>query len=71
MENTWIKIYTTENAYEAEIVKQALIENEIPAVVMNKQDSSYKAFGVLNVLVHPENVDKALVFLSENEMNED
>jgi len=71
MENNWIKVYTTENAYTAEIVKQALIENDIPAVVLNKQDSSYKSFGVLTVLVHPDNVDKAIVYLSENELNED
>jgi TRAP-type uncharacterized transport system substrate-binding protein len=71
MENNWIKVYTTENPYTAEIVKQALIENDIPAVVLNKQDSSYKSFGALTVLVHPENVDKAIVYLSENELNED
>lgn len=71
MENNWIKVYTTENPYTAEIIKQALIENEIPAVVMNKQDSSYKSFGVLTILVHPDNFDQALAYILENNLNED
>jgi hypothetical protein len=71
MENNWTKVYTTENAITAEIVKQALIENDIPAVVMNKQDSSYINFGVLTVLVHPDKVDEAMAFIVENNLNED
>ena len=71
MENNWIKVYTTENAFTAEIIKQALIENDIPAVVMNKQDSSYKSFGVLTVLVHPDQVETALAYIQENNLNED
>ncbi|TDQ09556.1 putative signal transducing protein [Pedobacter metabolipauper] len=63
--NDWIKVYITENPYEAEIIKQALEENGIPAVVLNKQDSSYKSFGVLTVLVHPDNFDKATAYISE------
>jgi hypothetical protein len=71
MENNWTKVYTTENAITAEIIKQALIENDIPAVVMNKQDSSYKSFGVLTVLVHQDKVDEAMAFIVENNLNED
>jgi hypothetical protein len=70
METNWIKVFTTENAYTAEIIKQALIENEIPAVVMNKQDSSYKSFGVLTVLVHPADFDKAIAYIIENNLDE-
>jgi hypothetical protein len=70
MENNWIKVYTTENAYTAEIIKQALTENEIPAVVLNKQSSSYKSFGVINVLVHQGDFDKAIAYLIENHLNE-
>lgn len=71
MENNWTKVYTTENAYTAEIIKQALIENDIPAVVMNKQDSSYKSFGVLTILVHPDHFDQALAYILEQNLNED
>jgi hypothetical protein len=64
--NNWVKVYTTENSYSAELIKQGLIENEIPAVVMNKQDSSYKTFGVLNVMVNEENFDKAIAYILQN-----
>lgn len=70
MENNWTKVYTTENAFTAEIIRQALTENEIPAVVLNKQDSSYKSFGVVNVMVHLEDFDKAIAYLIENHLNE-
>ena len=68
MENNWVKVYTTENAITAEIIKQALIENDIPAVVLNQQDSSYRTFGVLTVLVRPDDEDKATAFITENEL---
>ena len=67
MENNWIKVYTTENAITAEIIKQALVENDIPAVVLNQQDSSYRVFGVVTVLVRPEDLEKAETFIKENE----
>jgi len=68
MENSWVKVYTTENAITAEIIKQALVENDIPAVVLNKQDSSYTTFGVLTILVRPEDVEKATAYIQENEL---
>jgi hypothetical protein len=68
MENNWVKVYTTENAITAEIIKQALVENDIPAVVLNQQDSSYRTFGVLTVLVRPDDEDKAIAFIKENEL---
>jgi len=68
MENSWVKVYTTENAITAEIIKQALVENEIPAVVLNKQDSSYTTFGTLTILVSPEDVEKATAYIQENEL---
>lgn len=66
MSKNWIKVYTTENPYTAEILKQGLIESDIPAVVMNQQDSSYKVFGVINILVHPDDFGKATAYIAEN-----
>jgi hypothetical protein len=68
MENNWVKVYTTENAFTAEIIKQGLIESDIPAVVLNKQDSSYKSFGLLTVMVHAEDEEKAKIYIIENEL---
>ncbi|WP_432710065.1 DUF2007 domain-containing protein [Pedobacter sp.] len=68
MENNWVKVYTTENAITAEIIKQALVENEIPAVVLNQQDSSYRSFGLLTILVRPEDMEKASAYIKENDL---
>lgn len=45
MENDWVKVFTTSNPIEAQIVLSMLLENEIEAVEMNKIDSSYTFFG--------------------------
>ncbi len=68
MENSWVKVYTTENAFTAEIIKQGLVESDIPSVVLNKQDSSYKSFGVLTVMVRPEDFDRANTYIIENNL---
>jgi hypothetical protein len=69
MENNWVKVFTTENAITAEIIKQALVENDIPAVVLNKQDSSYGTFGMLTILVRPEHVEAATAYIQENDLS--
>ena len=52
--NNWAKIFTTRNAAEANIIKGMLEENDIEAVIMNKQDSSYLNFGNIDVYVPKE-----------------
>lgn len=42
----WVKIQTYENAIKAEMDKQLLEEQGIPAVLLNKQDSSLKFGGI-------------------------
>ena len=50
MEKNWVCIFTTKVSYLAEIAKDLLHENEINAVIINKQDINYH-FGVLEVYV--------------------
>ena len=57
MDSNWVKLYTSSVAYKAELIKGYLIDNDIPAVVVNKKDSSY-LFGELEVYVPS---DKAIV----------
>jgi hypothetical protein len=52
--NNWAKIFTTRNSAEANIIKGMLEENDIEAVIMNKQDSSYLNFGNIEVYVPKE-----------------
>lgn len=67
MENNWIKVYTTKDPVTAEILKQGLIENDIAAVIMNKQDSSYQTFGVIEVLVNKKDLDAAEAFINSSD----
>lgn len=69
MKNDWIKVFETSFPHEAEIVKTMLIENGIPAVVMNKQSSSFNSIGFLEVLVNAEQASEA-VLLIEKENDE-
>ncbi len=64
----WFLIYTSKSLPEANIIKGMLEENNVPVLLMNKQDSSYVNFGeielyvpnVLNQLAK-QLVDKALL----------
>ena len=60
--NEWITIYETAQAVEAEIIRGLLESHGIEAVIMNQQDSSYK-FGVIKVMIHEENKEKAIEIL--------
>ncbi len=50
MEN-WYRIFSTDQAYRAEIIRGVLEENEIPVVLVNKQDSSYVFLGEVEIYV--------------------
>lgn len=66
MTSNWVKVYTTEDQHKAEILKQGLLAADILAIVMNKQDSSYKSFGLLTVLVSSADYGKAIEYIEKN-----
>ena len=66
MDSNWALIFTTADAYKAEILKGLLEENNIDSVVMNKQDSSYH-FGELELYVKADDVVKAKRIISGQE----
>ena len=47
----WFRLYTTKNFSEANIIKGMLEENNIKTIILNKQDSSYLAFGDIDLYV--------------------
>ena len=51
----WSVVYKSTIISRAEIVKGVLIDRQIDAVIVNKQDSAYK-FGQIEVLVRKTNV---------------
>ena len=54
---------TTSNVIEAEMIKQMLETNGISAVILNKQDSSYR-FGQIELYVHELDVVAAQELIS-------
>lgn len=63
MDSNWIKIKVYNQSFEAEIVRNMLVENGIPAVVLNKKDSSY-LFGIIELYVGKEDADTALQLIN-------
>ena len=61
----WFKLYTTKNFAEANIVKGMLEENNITAIILNKLDSSYLAFGDIELYV-PIHLKDVAVHLLNN-----
>jgi hypothetical protein len=67
--NGWIKIRTTRSLPEANIMKGMLEENNIAAVLLNRQDSSYLVFGEIELYVQPQFKDIAKHLLDQALMN--
>ena len=64
MDGNWVLIYSTSQFYKAEIIKGMLEEQEIAAVVVNKQDSAY-FFGEVEVFVPADCAIKAKRLVNE------
>jgi len=69
MEKNWVKIYSSNNYYQAEIVKQMLIENQIDTVLLNKQDSAHRTFGHIEVYIHQQDFSNAIEAMILNQIN--
>lgn len=69
MEKNWIKLLVGANSFELEMTKQMLEEHDIPAVILNKQDSSYK-FGQMELYVHESQEAAARLLLTVQDLPE-
>ena len=70
MHNNWIKVASSKQAYQIELLKGMLEENNIIAVTVNKKDSSYLAFGEIELFVESKDVIQAKNFIKiQNERN--
>lgn len=70
MEKNWIKIFTSTNFYQAEMVKQVLTEHHINAVMLNKLDSSHRNFGHIEVYIHQDSFSAAIEVMILNGINQ-
>ena len=68
--DNWIKIYTTTDLQQAEIIRAVLINEEIETVMMNKKDTSITAFGEIELYVDEANVDLAMNIIKQQETGE-
>ncbi|MDN3584194.1 hypothetical protein [Mucilaginibacter flavus] len=69
MEKNWVKIFASSNFYQSEIVKQVLTGHHIDTVLLNKQDSSHRAFGDIEVYIHQEDFSKAIEIMILNQLS--
>lgn len=70
MHNNWIKVASSKQAYQIELLKGMLEENNIIAVTVNKKDSSYLAFGEIELFVESKDVIQAKNLIKiQNERN--
>lgn len=67
MEHGWVKIYTSADFFKSELVRQALIDENIEAIIMNKQGFPYR-LGEVEVYIHEEFFDQALELIIKNEL---
>ena len=58
MEN-WTCIHKDASLFNAEVMKGALDAEQIPCVIINKQDTSYLTFGYVELHVQNDFVEKA------------
>jgi hypothetical protein len=65
----WFKLYSTKDYLEANIIKGKLEENNIQAVILNRQDSSYLVFGEIEIYVPLHLKDIALHLINNALLN--
>ena len=69
MEKNWVKIFTSADFYKSEMIKQALAGYNIDTVLLNKQASSHRAFGDIEVYIHQEDFSAAIEIIILNQIN--
>lgn len=63
--DNWVPVFTTNEEFVAERIKEVLGESGIVAVILNQMDSSYKTFGEIKVMVNGEDREKAEIVIKE------
>lgn len=67
----WACIFKTNKLFEAEVIKTALEHSGIRCVIINKQDSSYLAFGIIELHVPEPQQAEALAWIKEQAKTEE
>ena len=67
MEQDWVKIYTSHDFFKSEIVRQILIDNEMEAVIIDKQGFPYQ-LGEVEVYIHQNHFQQAIELIVKQEL---
>tara|TARA_B100001287_G_C22172275_1_gene295252 strand:+ start:185 stop:406 length:222 start_codon:yes stop_codon:yes gene_type:complete len=67
MNNDWFKIFSSTELIQVEIIKNFLLSKNIPAVIMNNQDSSYLMFGTIDLYINLKNKNEAINLLKNSD----
>lgn len=65
----WFLLYSTRNYLEANIIKGKLEDNNVQAVILNRQDSNYIFIGEIELYVPAHLKDIALLLLNNTLFN--
>jgi len=68
MKKNWIKIFSSNDNFKIEVLKNLLLSNNIPAVVINNKDSSYLMFGTIDLYIENKNKENAIQILSNEKI---
>ena len=66
MAASWVKVYTSDQLFSAEMIRGMLHEEDIKSIIMNKQDSAYGLFGEIEVYVDRDDVIQALHIIQKH-----
>ncbi len=67
MERGWVKAFETSFPYRASIIEAMLQENDVEAVIINKQDSAIISIGRQEIYVPEEKLLKALQLINNGD----
>jgi len=65
MEKDWKRVFLSGQLYKVEIAKELLENNGIDSVILNKKDSSYLAFGSIELYVNENAEEQAIELLKD------
>ncbi len=68
IDHEWVVVYTSDQEYDVQMVKDALESAEIEATILSQKDSNFPVTGdlaVIKLLVKSEDAASALTFIKE------
>jgi hypothetical protein len=66
MDPNWMKVYSSNNLWQAELMKGLLADHDIQSIIVNKKDSAY-LFGEIELYVNVVDAFKAKQIIIKSE----